>query len=193
MGREELFAFFNSGEHSGASQPHRHLQLLPVARMKDGLAQGNDWNILADRLVNSGAELGNGKLPFVTFAESIREDMEPEELRAIYLRLYRKSCAAAQVEDGHSEEEPVCRLDGVETVISYNLAMTRNAMVLCPRKAEGSLVVDKNGQEVGKVALNGTVLAGTALVKSQPEWDALRADPDQLCNILGKTGVRALL
>ncbi|PFH63108.1 hypothetical protein XA68_17752 [Ophiocordyceps unilateralis] len=25
-----LFAFFNSGEHSGASQPHRHIQLLPV-------------------------------------------------------------------------------------------------------------------------------------------------------------------
>lgn len=161
--------------------------------MKDGLAEGNEWNILTDMLVSSGAGLGERKPPFVTFAESIKQDMEPEELRAVYLRLYKKACAAAEAGDGPSEKELVSRPGGVETVISYNMAMTRNAMVLCPRKAEGSPVVDKNGQEVGKVALNGTVLAGTALVKSQSEWDALRADPDQLWSILGKIGVRASL
>ncbi|KFY25609.1 hypothetical protein V493_04552 [Pseudogymnoascus sp. VKM F-4281 (FW-2241)] len=29
-----LFGFFNSGPHSGASQPHRHVQFLPVESMR---------------------------------------------------------------------------------------------------------------------------------------------------------------
>lgn len=45
--RKRLFAFFNSGEHSGASQPHRHLQFLPVEDMQGGEA-GRGWTLLAD-------------------------------------------------------------------------------------------------------------------------------------------------
>jgi sulfate adenylyltransferase (ADP) / ATP adenylyltransferase len=33
---QKLFAFFNSGEHSGASQPHRHIQFLPVESILEG-------------------------------------------------------------------------------------------------------------------------------------------------------------
>lgn len=47
-----LFAFFNSGEHSGASQPHRHLQFLPVEDMKGGEA-GEGWTLLADTVWTS--------------------------------------------------------------------------------------------------------------------------------------------
>lgn len=31
-----LFAFFNSGPHSGASQPHRHIQFLPISGILEG-------------------------------------------------------------------------------------------------------------------------------------------------------------
>jgi sulfate adenylyltransferase (ADP) / ATP adenylyltransferase len=48
----ELFAFFNSGEHSGASQPHRHLQFLPVNSMMSGVMRG-DWSPLVDKLTLS--------------------------------------------------------------------------------------------------------------------------------------------
>lgn len=40
---KRLFAFFNSGRHSGASQPHRHIQFLPVADMSWGGAEG--WRL----------------------------------------------------------------------------------------------------------------------------------------------------
>jgi ATP adenylyltransferase len=50
---EELFGFFNSGEHSGASQPHRHIQFLPVESMRSGIEAGKDWNVLADSLVKT--------------------------------------------------------------------------------------------------------------------------------------------
>lgn len=50
---EELFGFFNSGEHSGASQPHRHIQFLPVESMRSGMSAGEDWGVLADSLIEN--------------------------------------------------------------------------------------------------------------------------------------------
>lgn len=49
---EELFGFFNSGEHSGASQFHRHIQFLPVESMRSGIESDDEWKILVDSLVN---------------------------------------------------------------------------------------------------------------------------------------------
>jgi ATP adenylyltransferase len=176
----ELFAFFNSGDHSGASQPHRHIQLLPVQRMRDGL-DSHEWSVLADR----APEL-NGRLPFRIFARAVDEHMTAGHLRDVYLELYREACTACGIEDvkeGH---------DGVtdqQASISYNLAMTSRVMVLCPRLAEGAPLRNANGEEVGKLALNGTVLAGTALVKSEADWDTLRGDPKQLEDVLGLIGL----
>ena len=48
---EELFGFFNSGDHSGASQSHRHIQFLPVESMRSGMEAGAKWNVLAESLM----------------------------------------------------------------------------------------------------------------------------------------------
>ena len=50
---EGLFGFFNSGEHSGASQPHRHIQFLPVESMRSGIDAGKTWDVLADSLLKT--------------------------------------------------------------------------------------------------------------------------------------------
>ncbi|KAK3332368.1 hypothetical protein B0T19DRAFT_415468 [Cercophora scortea] len=39
------------------------------------------------------------------------------------------------------------------------------------------------------LAVNGTVLAGTALVKSRDEWEVLRAHPEKAVALLGKIGL----
>ncbi|KAK4185366.1 HIT-like domain-containing protein [Podospora australis] len=182
----ELYVFFNSGPHSGASQPHRHLQLLPVSRMRDGLeAERIEWNVLANSLAE---EETRRRLPFQTFTRRIPPPApfsRGAQLRGIYLELYREACCAGGVEAKEQTEG--------EAKISYNLALTKRAMVLVPRVAEGGPVFEGAGEEgkktVGKVALNGTVLAGTALVKTQEEWDALRKDPGQLGRVLGGIGV----
>ncbi|KAI0851070.1 HIT-like protein [Daldinia vernicosa] len=177
---QELFAFFNSGPHSGASQPHRHLQLLPVERMKDGLEdvdRGSEWSVLAER----AAEFEK-VLPFNVFTASIRPDMTAEERHSAYLELYRSAVKATFPDKEEVDSEG-------EAVISYNFAMTSNSMALCPRTAEGAMIKDKSGQDVGVVSLNGTVLAGTTLVKNQVEWDVLREDPDQLLNVLKGIGL----
>jgi ATP adenylyltransferase len=175
----ELFAFFNSGEHSGASQPHRHLQLLEVANMKEGLGEKDGWEVLADGLVEKE---NRRKLPFWTAAERIKgETLTGKELREVYVRLYRRACEKLGT-DARDQTEGEAR-------ISYNLALTKDVMVVCPRVGEGAAVTGEDGKEVGWLALNGTVLAGTALVKNQAEWDALRRDPGQLEAVLGKIGV----
>lgn len=176
---QELFAFFNCGQHSGASQPHRHLQLLPVDRMKDGLEdvdRGSEWSVLAEKITES-----EKALPFNVFASNIRLDMSAEERHDTYLELYRRA-----VKSVYPDSE--VRSEG-EAKISYNFAMTSNSMALCPRTAEGTMIKNKSGEDVGIVSLNGTVLAGTALVKNEAEWDALKEDPDMLLDVLQGIGV----
>ncbi|KAK0622544.1 ATP adenylyltransferase-domain-containing protein [Immersiella caudata] len=178
----ELFGFFNSGEGSGASQPHRHLQFLDVGNMRDGLGggEGGKWGVVVGRLVRREEEEG-GKLPFRLFAEGIDGGMDGKRLREVYLRLYGRACEVMGVDVGEGQEEGEAR-------VSYNLAMTREVMVVMPRVVEGA-EVRKGGEVVGKLALNGTVLAGTALVKTQAEWDALREDPGQVIEVLKRIGV----
>ncbi|KAL2141628.1 hypothetical protein VTI28DRAFT_2174 [Corynascus sepedonium] len=190
----ELYVFFNSGAASGSSQPHRHIQMLPVERMREGLSPPAAWEVLADELLDGEVRR---KVPFSTFAERIGPGAD---LMAAYLRLYRRACQAvlgssaeAAAEAARAGEAEVAA--GKAARVDYNLAMTRDIMVVAPRVIEGTPVTVAAGEdgkvrkEVGKLALNGTVLAGTALVKSQAEWDALRAEPEQLLEILGRIGV----
>jgi ATP adenylyltransferase len=57
----KLFAFFNSGEHSGASQAHRHLQFLSVDEMKRDQQDGASWDPLIERMLEAPAEEASGK------------------------------------------------------------------------------------------------------------------------------------
>ncbi|KAK5659714.1 hypothetical protein OQA88_925 [Cercophora sp. LCS_1] len=165
---EELFVFFNSGEHSGASQPHRHLQLLVVDRMKEGL--DGRWDVLAKRLED---EETRKKLPFGACYGGITPGMTGDELAKLYEGLYQEACGMVGKEWNGERE----------AVISYNLAMTGHGMVVMPRVSEGAMV---DGVWLG---LNGTVLAGTALVKSEREWDVMRGD-GKVEEVLGRIGVK---
>ncbi|KAK4155731.1 ATP adenylyltransferase-domain-containing protein [Chaetomidium leptoderma] len=185
-----LYVFFNSGAASGSSQPHRHLQLLPVRCMREGLLEGDEggrggWEVLAGGLVEDEVR---GRVPFQTFAEGISGE-EGVDLEGVYRRLYRRACEAVL---GSGFDGTVD--DGREARVDYNLAMTRDVMVIAPRVAEGTTVSSRVKEDggrkvVGTLALNGTVLAGTALVKTREEWDALRAEPEQLVELLGRIGV----
>lgn len=182
-----LFAFFNCGEHSGASQPHRHIQLLPLATMREGLGGDARWTVLAD-------QLHRRRPPFATFSEDISLGMEPADLHATYLRLYRRACRGVARHMGEPaaeeqvDEEAVGQQAG-EALVSYNMAMTRGSLVIAPRLAEGATICSHEGDVIGNLALNGTVLAGTALVKSELEWDALVRSEEGLQAVLKGIGI----
>jgi len=79
-------------------------------------------------------------------------------------------------------------LKGGEAIISYNLGLTDRSMVLCPRTSEGTKVSSK-GNYIGPISLNGTVLGGTLLVKSEDEWDAMQYDSSKLAEVLRAIGI----
>jgi ATP adenylyltransferase len=194
---EELFGFFNSGEHSGASQPHRHIQFLPVESMRSGIEEGKNWSVLADTLVKTPrpgmfrvspsklSYLMFPELPFTYFSSPLPEDPSSEHLHKIYISLHEQACQIVQ-QQTKSTETPQKK---EESPISYNIGLTDRAMVLCPRISEGSKVKSGSGDLIGPVALNGTILGGTLLVKSEEDWDALRSDELKLKEILYAIGI----
>lgn len=200
---KRLFAFFNSGEHSGASQPHRHLQFLPVEDMAQ-LDDRMNWEPLIDKPLDDNNHTtwnaDNPKphdTPFTCYAVDISREPSPDELHQTYLALYRT--AAAAVNGQHTESSPRSpNLTALQTeghaAISYNLAITTSRMIICPRRSEYAWIqLDKTPSgdilDEGLVKLNGTVLAGTLMVKAESEWSALQNQPTVLDSVLQTVGV----
>jgi ATP adenylyltransferase len=186
--REELFGFFNSGPHSGASQPHRHIQFLPVESMRIGVGEGKSWDVLADSLKR---DQDGTDLPFTYFAATLPDGATPSQLHKIYTTLYEKAFKSAQQFPGipGNSFSLLKTTRANESRISYNMGLTDRVMVLCPRVSEGLKVTSNSGEIIGTVALNGTVLGGTLLVKSEGEWQALRSDESKLMDILKAIGI----
>ncbi|RDL40675.1 uncharacterized protein BP5553_00654 [Venustampulla echinocandica] len=176
---EELFGFFNSGEHSGASQPHRHIQFLPVDSMRTGIQGGPTWSILADKLIDSN------DFPFTYFASQVPNNATPSQLHSLYLEMHAKACQIGRL--NHTTLHKTTRKE--ESPISYNLGLTNHVMVLCPRTSEGPKISSATGEIIGPIALNGTILGGTLLVKNEEEWQALRNDESKLMDILDTIGI----
>ena len=186
-----LFGFFNSGEYSGASQAHRHLQFLPFEDMTGPATIQEEWELLVDKMNHPFPEkpefLHNPALPFRHYALRILPKSSTTELYQTYLSLYRAAVEAVQNFDRkESTKETAEKRDPTAADISYNLAMTVDMMAICPRRSEAARVPSSEGD--GSVAINGTILAGTLMVKDQVEWESLRRDPDLLSEVLSTIG-----
>ncbi|KAG9531867.1 HIT-like protein, partial [Aureobasidium melanogenum] len=192
----KLFAFFNSGEHSGASQAHRHLQFLSVDEMKRDQQDPSSWDPLIERMLQAPAkeikELRiSPDLPFTHYTTQLPQDPSPDTLYSIYNRLYEAAAAAVRsyISSNQNSGLELHPSEGGSSPISYNLAMTTSAMAIVPRRNEGASIKNRQGVEVGSVALNGTLLAGTLMVKLEDEWNTLREDELQLDEILTAIGI----
>ena len=72
--------------------------------------------------------------------------------------------------------------------------MTTSAMAICPRRSNAAtLDVAKDDSEgtgcIGPVELNGTILAGTLMVKTEEDWNELRRDEGKLSHLLKMVGI----
>ena len=114
------------------------------------------------------------------------EEASPKELHDIYTSLHTKACHAARAVAESTKSD-----SKVGSSISYNLGLTDRAMVLCPRLSAGIKITSRNGEPVGAIELNGTVLGGTLLVKNEVEWNVLRTDNSKLVEVLNAIGVQS--
>lgn len=129
-------------------------------------------------------------IPFTHFACHLPEQPSGDQLLKAYRDLYQ--AARHSVDDyigSNPQELELHSTESGDSPISYNLAMTTRAMAICPRRREGDMLRRDDGTEIGFVALNGTILAGTLMVKHQEQWDVLQQQPEKLDALLKAIGI----
>jgi ATP adenylyltransferase len=124
------------------------------------------------------------------FHQTLPSNPSAASLHKIYNDLYSQCHSAVQAYAKTYPETLIFNesTDGSST-FSYNLGMTTTSMVLCPRRKEGELLHDTDGSEIGFVAFNGTLLAGTLMVKGEREWNYLRKEEGVLDTVLDSIGI----
>lgn len=193
---DELFGFFNSGEHSGASQPHRHVQFMPVNQMRVDLEEKDKkaWKPLpahGERLRDM-----QNKIPFIYFTAPLKGSETASQLHKTYSALLEvaKQTVASYLSPDPDTEDIDADKDLPETEevpFSYNMAFMDTLMVILPRISGRSAIENDNEKGKGYLELNGTVLAGTLLVKEKEVYDRFEGDEGSrlLEKVLGGIGV----
>jgi sulfate adenylyltransferase (ADP) / ATP adenylyltransferase len=144
-------AFYNAGAVAGASEPHRHFQLVPTPIGPPPLATPFD---AVQGEARFDAEVGRiAALPFLHGICRLRAlaDRAPAEASAVLLALYRQLARAFGC---HRHGQP------------YNLLVCRDWMLFVPRA---------RAQWRG-VGVNGLGFAGALIVPGVGELDVLRRE-----------------
>jgi len=161
---KHLFAFYNCGDRSGASQPHKHLQFFPT-QTEDGPP--------IERLARA-ARIDKDDKPFalspLPFANHVRRLALPVSATRAELE--------ASLTDAFLELLELCistvrhAVDYPAGPPSYNVVLTLGHMYVFPRLRE-AYVLAASREPLGVNALG---FAGLLLVKSSDELEAVRAE-----------------
>lgn len=176
-------AYFNCGPQSGASQPHKHLQvlplpLIPVEHSGEGVSRYNVeddppfWPIVASSMMDASPGPADAmtlaSLPFANFVARLDPlNSDGKMLAATYAHLADK--AEKEVASGASAS-------GRQRSSSVNMIMTRQFMMVVPRRCES----------VGPVNCNAMAFAGSFFVRSVEELEFIRQQGPM--NILEEVG-----
>ncbi|KAI7841171.1 hypothetical protein COHA_005137 [Chlorella ohadii] len=176
-------AFYNCGPVSGASQPHKHVQVVPLplddpegsgsdgisgAATSDqqGLARPPIWQAVAAAAAAAGAQPGQPfemrNLPYAAFAATLpplqQADAAGPQLEAVYKQLLARCIAFVKAQTGRQGATPQ------DSSLSYNWVCTRDFMLVAPRRQEAE----------GPVSCNSVAFAGSIFVRSREEQQFVR-------------------
>ncbi|KZT72235.1 hypothetical protein DAEQUDRAFT_755402 [Daedalea quercina L-15889] len=176
------FAFYNCGDLSGASQPHKHLQLIPVE--DDGppverLARRTkiDYPDRAFALNNLPYANHVRRLPS-SLCSATYDDLE-RELSGAFLSLLDLVISTARHDPDYPAGTP-----------SYNVILTLEHMHLIPRKKENH-TLEETGEQL---SVNSLGYAGMLLVKSERELEVVkRTSIGRILRDVGLESVHELL
>ena len=163
--------FYNGGRVAGASQPHRHLQLVPLP-FAPGAARLPVEPALAGAL-DGGSPARSAQLPFAHALWGL-DDLQSSTPRQA-APLLRRRYLALLAEVGLDVADPHGPAPG-----PYNLLATRRWMMLVPRSAE----------HFQGISFNALAFAGSFFVRHEGELRALeQAGPlNTLCAVAGRRG-----
>ncbi|MEH6579619.1 MAG: DUF4922 domain-containing protein [Amphritea sp.] len=144
--------FYNGGTEAGASQPHKHLQLIPLpmqpfARLPlhSSLSQFKQDEVTS-----------NTKLPFrhagIALSEKLFNDKQlaAEKLTETYLQLIKYLSI---------------KVEGETVIMPYNLLITREWMMMVPRSRE----------DFAGISLNALAFCGALLVRNPDQEEQLKS------------------
>lgn len=157
MAEFEGLAFYNGGKIAGASQKHKHLQMIPLPMAEKGPS------VPMDALFSeSEAGDGPGSVPGIPFTHSfsrISPDMGNifEWGAGTFYRLYRRMLEA--VGFNHEDMLESGKQDG-----PYNLLFTRDWVLLVPRSNEF----------IDSISINALGFAGALLVRNEAQMQVLK-------------------
>jgi len=156
MGEFEGLAFYNGGKTAGASQRHKHLQIVPLPMVPDGEKIPIDRAIATARFDNG---IGvTSEFPFRHALAKLDPGWvhSPVESAADILKSYLTLLKAMGIEgsDGMSGKQSG----------DYNLLVTREWMLVVPRSYE----------DFQSISVNSLGFAGAFLVKNQEQMNIIK-------------------
>ena len=146
--------FYNSGKLAGASQPHKHLQLIPFP-----LAQEISTVPIDPLIQTIHYQETVGKLPHFDFVHGIikfnfDDEQDPLKLAQQTLRDYYRLLEAVNI-NPQSDQIPE----------PYNLLVTREWMLMIPRSQA----------KFASISVNSLGFAGALLVKNEEQMETLKS------------------
>ncbi|KAI8060552.1 HIT-like domain-containing protein [Gongronella butleri] len=168
--------FYNCGDESGASQQHKHVQLIPL----DGKGIQPPIQALFNKIDNPkhGEIYSLNELPFVhvlllldaKVLENKDDEIVEEYLGEMFFGLLDAMFQQLRIAD---PERPR------GTKASYNFIMTSRYMMLVPRRAECGVLKSSSGN-VLRLSMNSMSFAGFLLAKTREERSTLQYTNDLL-------------
>jgi ATP adenylyltransferase len=158
--------FYNGGKLSGASQPHKHLQLVPYPLVDEIETIPLNNLILSNK--NGEKFFTLKSLPYlqaIAFFEEITEK-SPEELGKITLEYYYQLLDKLNI-----------NIEDNKPSKNYNLLITKYWMMIIPRSRE----------KYESISINSLGFAGALLVKNNAELELLLKHKP--LEILSKVGI----
>lgn len=157
----EGLAFFNGGKTAGASQRHKHLQLIPLPFLPNVMHLPLDQAINKIKFQNS-----LGRINSFPFRHSIIQlDISPQdsvEIAAnIMLQSYHKLLSQVMELDDHNQH-PYNQKQ--KQPLAYNFLATKNWMLIVPRSQES----------FQNISINSLGFAGSLFVRDQTALELLK-------------------
>ena len=169
MAEFEALGFYNGGAVAGASQPHKHLQMVPLPLAPSAPA------VPMEALLDKVSGPGPAPVPGLAFAHAfcrLPAGLEKNPAAALSQRLYLELLAAAGV-------PPVASIHGLRQSAPYNLLVTRDWMLLVPRSRE----------HFGNISVNALGYAGSLFVRDDSQMEQLiSAGPMDVLAAVGVSG-----
>jgi ATP adenylyltransferase len=160
--------FYNGGREAGASQPHRHLQLvpLPLSTQRGADAWSVPMEAVFDQWSSGGGTTRLLRLPFrnafAVLEPSLFDDVDAARC---LLELYTVMLAACGLREESANDSGRAANEPERPLGPYNLLIARGWMLLVPRTRE----------RFGTISVNALGFAGSLFVRDAAEMDALRA------------------